>query len=55
MSNSLITVGEKGLYHSAAAYYASPVQFYLQTTKLNAQYKTDSRALGCTLRCINAN
>lgn len=53
-SNSLITVGEKALYHSAAPSGAKVVQLYLQPTKVNAWY-TDGRALGCALRCINAN
>ena len=53
-SNSLITVGEKALYHSAAPSSAKVVQLYLQPTKVNAWY-TDGRALGCALRCINAN
>ena len=53
LGNSLIEVGNKALYHSSAAYYANSVQLYLQKTKVNAMYK-DGRALGCTLRCIQA-
>ena len=54
LENKLIEVGNKALYHSSAAYYANSVQLYLQTTKVNVLYK-DGRALGNTLRCIQAN
>ena len=53
--NAFVSVGTKSLHYSSAPSSKKVVQLYLQSSgSINAWY-TDSRALGCSVRCIKAN